>query len=106
MDEPEKDSYQRMLGSVHAEDREAFVATVASLNPEKAAGQISYRVVCPDGSVVWLEESARAFFDKQGTMVRMVGMVSDVSARKCDERQLSDLITRFVTAHEDERARQ
>jgi signal transduction histidine kinase len=105
MDEPEKDSYERMLGSVHAEDREAFVATVASLNPEKAAGQISYRVVCPDESVVWLEESARAFFDKQGTMVRMVGMVSDVSARKCAEKELSNLSARFVTAQEEERTR-
>ena len=105
VDEPEKDSYQRMLGSVHAEDREAFVATVASLNPEKATCQISYRVVRPDESVVWLEESARAFFDKQRTMVRMVGMVSDVSARKCAEKELSNLSARFVTAQEEERTR-
>ena len=105
VDEPEKDSYQRMLGSVHAEDREAFVATVASLSPEKATCQISYRVVRPDESVVWLEESARAFFDKQRTMVRMVGMVSDVSARKCAEKELSNLSARFVTAQEEERTR-
>ena len=105
VDEPEKDSYQRMLGSVHAEDREVFVATLASLNPEKATCQISYRVVRPDESVVWLEESARAFFDKQRTMVRMVGMVSDVSARKCAEKELSNLSARFVTAQEEERTR-
>jgi PAS domain S-box-containing protein len=105
MDEPEKDSYPRMLGMVHAEDRAGFVATVASLNPEKATCQISYRVVRPDESVVWLEESARAFFDARGTMVRMVGMVSDVSARKRAEEELSALSARFVTAQEEERTR-
>lgn len=105
MDEPEKDSHQRMLGMVHPEDRAGFVATLESLNPEKATCQISYRVVRPDESVVWLEESARAFFDTQGTMMRMVGMVSDVSARKRAEKELSDLSARFVTAQEEERTR-
>jgi PAS domain S-box-containing protein len=105
MDEPEKDSYQQMLGKLHADDRGSFAAIVASLNPEKATCQISYRLVRPDDSVVWLEESACAFFDTQGTMVRMVGMVSDVSARKRAEKELSDLSARFVTAQEEERTR-
>src|SRR5258708_12451685 len=38
-------------------------------------------------------------------MVRMVGMVSDVSARKCAEKELSNLSARFVTAQEEERTR-
>jgi PAS domain S-box-containing protein len=105
MDEPGKDNYQGMVSKVHVEDRERLLTEVASLNPEKASCQISYRVVRPDGSVVWLEESARAFFDAQGTMVRMVGMVSDVSARKRAEKELSDLSARFVTAQEEERTR-
>jgi PAS domain S-box-containing protein len=105
MNEPARDSYQGMLSRVHVEDRDQFVAAVAGLNPEKATCQISYRVVRPDESVVWLEESVRAFFDNEGKMLRMVGMVADVSARKRVEKELSDLSGRFVTAQEEERTR-
>jgi signal transduction histidine kinase len=105
MDEPEKDNHQGMLSWVHVEDRERLLAEVASLNPEKATYQVNYRVVRPDESVVWLEESARAFFDAQGIMLRMVGMVSDISIRKRAEKELSDLGARFVTAQEEERTR-
>ena len=105
MDEPAKDSYQRMLNKIHVEDRDRFVAAVASLNPEKPTCQVSYRIARPDNSVVWLEESVRAFFDTEGKVLRMVGMVADVSARKQVEEELSDLSGRFVTAQEEERSR-
>ena len=105
MDEPVKDSYQQMLSKIHVEDRDRFIAAVASLNPEKPTCQVSYRVARPDGSVVWLEESVRAFFDSEGKASRMVGMVADVSARKQVEQELSDLSERFVTAQEEERSR-
>jgi PAS domain S-box-containing protein len=105
MNAPAKDSYQGMLHRIHAEDRERFMAAVASLHPEKATCQISYRVARPDESVVWLEESIRAIFDSEGKMQRMVGMVADVSARKRVEEELSDLSGRFVTAQEEERTR-
>lgn len=105
MDEPTKDSYQGMLSKIHMEDRDRFVAAVASLNAEKPTCQVSYRVPRPDNSVVWLEESVRAFFDTEGKVLRMVGMVADVSARKQVEQELSDLSGRFVTAQEEERTR-
>jgi PAS domain S-box-containing protein len=105
VDEPARDSYQRMLRRIHVEDRDRFVAAVASLNPEKPTCQVNYRVPRPDNSVVWLEESVRAFFDIEGKMLRMVGMVADVSARKQVEQELSDLSGRFVTTQEEERSR-
>jgi len=105
MDEPVKDSYQQMLSKIHVEDRDRFIAAVTSLNPEKPTCQVSYRVARPDGSVVWLEESVRTFFDTEGKALRMVGMVADVSARKQVEQELLDLSGRFVTAQEEERTR-
>jgi signal transduction histidine kinase len=57
----------------------------------------------PDGSVLWLEKTAHAFFDEQGKMVRMIGMVADVTARKMAEEALSKVGGRLIEAQEQER---
>jgi PAS domain S-box-containing protein len=43
-------------------------------------------VLQPDGPVVWLEKSARAFFDEQGKLLRMIGMVANITERKRAEQ--------------------
>lgn len=45
----------------------------------------------PDGSVVWLEKRSRAFFDEQGKLQRMIGMVADITERKRTEEALLEL---------------
>ena len=74
IDEATRVTGQQMLAKVHPDDREGLLAAVATLNAEKPYVQVSYRVVRPDGSVIWLERSSRAHFDEQGKMLRIVGM--------------------------------
>jgi len=64
-------------------------------SPENPDVQMSYRLLRPDGSVAWLEKTAHAFFDDQGTMVRMVGMVADVTERKRAEETLRQSEEKF-----------
>ena len=45
----------------------------------------------PDGSVLWLEKRARAFFDEQGKLQRMIGMVADITERKRTEEALLEV---------------
>src|SRR5262249_15045047 len=52
--------------------------------------QIRYRMLHPDGSVVWLEKTAHAFFDERDSMVRMIGMVADITERKRAEERLRE----------------
>jgi signal transduction histidine kinase len=59
----------------------------------------------PDGSVIWLEESGHAFFDNQGRLQRIIGMVADVTERKLAEEALSGVSRRLIEAQEQERAR-
>jgi PAS domain S-box-containing protein len=105
VDGPENDSYEQMLATVLPDDRERFVSTVAALTPDNSTFQISYRVLRPDSTVVWLEESGRAFFDAQGRMLRVVSLVADVTERKLAEETLSSLSRRLIQAHEQERTR-
>jgi PAS domain S-box-containing protein len=81
-DQPKQLTRQQLLASVHPDDRTLFVNSVDQATPDNPTVQISYRVLRPDGSVVWLEKNARAFFDEQGKMLRMIGMVADVTERK------------------------
>jgi PAS domain S-box-containing protein len=81
---------QQVLATVHPEDRALFVGSVEQLTPQNPITQISYRVLHPDGWAVWLEKSARAFFDEQGKLLRMIGMVANISEHKRAEEALRD----------------
>jgi PAS domain S-box-containing protein len=70
------------LARVHPEDRLGVMAAVSLVTPEKPNLRISYRVVRPDGSAIWVERVSRAYFDGHGKMLRMVGMVADITQRK------------------------
>jgi PAS domain S-box-containing protein len=103
--EPLRLTRQQLLERVHPEDRAKFSAAIATLTPESPHTQVSYRVLRPDGSIVWLEKNARAFFDENGKMLRMIGVVADVTERKLAEDALSNVSRRLVQAQEQERSR-
>jgi PAS domain S-box-containing protein len=99
------DTRQQFLSRVHPDDRAKFIAAVADLTPEHPTTQISYRVLRPDGAVIWLEKSGRAFFDAQSKMLRMIGIVADITERKLGEEALSGVSRRLIEAQEQERTR-
>jgi len=90
IDEAAQVTGQGILAKVHPDDRERFKAAVAGLSPEKPYLQISHRMVHPDGTAVWVERSSRAHFDEQGRMLRIVGMVVDITERKLAEDRLRE----------------
>jgi PAS domain S-box-containing protein len=103
--EPIKLTKRELLARVHPEDRATFTNSIVECTPESPNTQISYRLLRPDGSVLWLERTGHAFFDEQGKMVRMIGMVADITERKQAEEALSRVGSRLIEAHEEERTR-
>jgi len=96
---------QQMFTMVHPDDREKVSAATQACTPENPLCRIRYRVLRRDKSVVWLEKNAHAFFDSKGTMVRMVGMIADITDRKAAEDALSSVSRRLIEAQEAERTR-
>ncbi len=96
---------QQLLARVHPDDRALFVGSVDQVSPENPTTHISYRILRPDGSVVWLEKSARAFFDERGKLLRVIGMVADITQRKLAEEALAGVGGRLIEAQEQERTR-
>jgi PAS domain S-box-containing protein len=101
--EPTKFTKRELLDRVHPEDRARFMKSLAECTPESPYTQISYRLLRPDGSVLWLERTGHAFFDKEGRMVRMIGMAADITERKLAEEALSTVSQKLIEAHEEER---
>jgi PAS domain S-box-containing protein len=103
--EPVRTTGQQMLAGVHPDDLPRVTATISQLTAHNPTCKVSYRMVRPDGSTTWVEETARGFFDEQGHLLRMVGMVADVNERRLAEEALSSVSRRVIEAEEQERSR-
>jgi PAS domain S-box-containing protein len=94
-----------IMATVHPEDREKISAAAYGTTPQAPSYRVQYRVVRPDGALVWLEASGLALFDRTGTMYRTIGMVADITEHKRAEEAISALSRRLIDAQENERAR-
>jgi len=84
--EAQHDIGQQFFQRIHPDDRERFMDTLGGLKPSADTYHTQYRVVCPDGATVVLEESARAIFDAGGRLCRLVGVTTDITQRKRAEQ--------------------
>jgi PAS domain S-box-containing protein len=83
MEDPAHETGQEFLARVYPRDLARYVAI--SANGPTAGNpnyQATYRVLGPEGRIIWMEESGRAFFDEAGKMLRVVGMATDATERK------------------------
>lgn len=82
-------SYRRFLDLVHPEDREAvdraFQTSVAEHHPYTLA----HRIQLTDGSVKWLNEYAETQYADDGTPLRSVGTVQDITEQQQNRLMLA-----------------
>jgi PAS domain S-box-containing protein len=88
---------------VHPDDREPFRRAFLSRSPAAAQQRLQYRVVRPDGRVVFLDESSTAWFDDAEGMVRVFGVAVDVTQRTVAEQNLErqERLLRTITDNAD-----
>jgi len=103
--EPRTLTHQQVLEKIHPDDRPQLLAAVARHSPKNPTAETTYRVLLPGKSPVWVKSSGRAFFDGEGRMLRVIGMVADVTDQKLAEEAVSDMTRKLVEAQEQERTR-
>jgi len=86
--EPRTLTHQQAMEKVHPDDREKLVAAVDRHSLENPTVDVTYRVLLPGKSPIWVKSSGRAFFDGEGRMLRVIGMVADVTDQKLAEEAL------------------
>ena len=83
------------MAVIHPGDEERVKASLVKLTAEKPDLRIDYRMIRPDGTVIWVERNSRARFDTQGRLLRVVGMITDITERKRAEAELRESEARF-----------
>lgn len=85
---------------IHPED----VKTEDDVWKQVCAGtpsEVQYRIIRPDGEIRWLNEKLRPAFNDQGEVVRIDGIVSDITRDKQYEEALRESENRFRKIFED-----
>ena len=95
-------SLEQAVAFIHPDDRERmreeFEAAIEGRYPE--GWEFEFRVVRPNGEVRWFVDSGRPLYEEQDAMrslVRIVGVVQDMTERKEAEEVLRDSEDRFRT---------
>jgi PAS domain S-box-containing protein len=78
-------SNEKWMESVHPDDREAVRRRFMQIQQNGEDYRHDYRVIWPDGSIHWLESQTKGQMDHEGKVVRLVGVISDVTQRKLAE---------------------
>jgi len=85
-------SYEAWRARVHPEDVDAAEAALAAARDGHHVYACEFRTLHPDGSVRWLDAQGRFFYDTDGTPLRMIGVMQDVTERRHWQERLQVLV--------------
>jgi two-component system cell cycle sensor histidine kinase/response regulator CckA len=80
-------THEAILATIHPDDRSRVQADIDEASRGRINSRIEYRVVWPDGSVHWLVDVGRTFYDRDGRAQRAAGISMDVTAQRTLEEQ-------------------
>lgn len=75
-------SFSNWLAAVHPEDADRVRSTVSGAGSTGTEYSQQYRVIWPDESVHWVESRAQVLLDRDGKVIRLLGVVADITAQK------------------------
>ncbi len=95
-DNADRGTGRQYLSMVHQDDRAGLNDMVAGLARQPDHRYTTeYRLVRPDGSTLWVHETAQGVFDPQGRLLRLMGMTVDINSRKLAEQELEQTSQRL-----------
>lgn len=81
-------SFDLWANSIHPDDRERTKAAVIESATNEQEISIEYRVIRPDGQVIWVFSRGKPLLDDHGRPIRYIGTIIDVNDRKLAEEEL------------------
>ena len=93
-------SLEQFVARVHPDDREAVTAAVERSALEGADFHVEFRAILPDGSVRWILDKGKTYFDEQHAPTHMAGACIDITERKQAEQALRQSQLRLNTLAE------
>jgi len=81
-------SLETFIATVHPDDRLEVIERCERCARDGADFDMEFRVLWPDGSLHWLDDRGKTFFDAAGVPLYMTGACVDITERKRDEQSL------------------
>jgi len=75
------------IDAIHPDDREQVLKEIE----ENPAGRwdFEYRLVRPDGSILWIQDRGFPIWDENGQISKIIGVATDITGRKRAEEELN-----------------
>jgi len=89
-------SYQDLVAAVHPDDRARRLDVLDRTMTTGRDYRIEYRNIWPDGSQHWVDVRARAVHRPDGSIKSLVGVCSDITARKVAEIERENLLAQLA----------
>jgi signal transduction histidine kinase len=89
-------SYQDLLASIHPDDRVRRAEVMERTIETGRDYSIEYRAIWPDGSQHWIDVRSRAVRAPDGSIKSLVGVSSDITARKLAEIERENLLAQLA----------
>ncbi len=89
-------SYQDLLAAVHPDDRARRRELLEKAIESGRDYSIEYRNIWPDGSQHWVDVRARAVRKPDGSIKSLVGVSSDITARKIADIERENLLAQLA----------
>jgi len=91
---------QHWAEAILAADRERVLAVFATLMESTPKVDVEYRIARPDGGIRWIRVRGFQVRDKEQTLVRLIGIVTDITEHKKIEEALRESEQCFSGAFE------
>ena len=94
---PEEPNYADLI---HPEDRPRLDGRMRTAVEQHTAFEVTYRIHTADGSEKWVWQKGAGSYDEQGKLLGIDGFITDVTAQRLSERQLSRIAMALDQASE------
>ena len=97
------DNPRSWIDSIHPEDRDRAIGRIwgQSDKIDGVSDGFQYRVIRPDGEVVWIWTQAFIITDESGEISRITGLASDITGYKKAEHEIKNLLAELKRSNEE-----
>ncbi|MBI5766238.1 MAG: PAS domain S-box protein [Verrucomicrobia bacterium] len=92
-------SYEAFVAAIHPDDRELVNRAYRESVEQRTRYSICHRLLFPGGRIKYVQEGGETFYTGDGTPLRSVGTVQDITERKLVEVELHDLVKQLRAMH-------
>ena len=96
------ETFDECIGFIHPDDREMVTEKIEKMVATRKPDKFDYRIIKPDGSVRDICGTNRMFFDNNGNLFKLMGVVQDITERKRAEEELRNSELRYRGIVEDQ----